>query len=377
MATTEVPAHNHTNDQSINPGVTSLATLHRKSDISTFLKLDGEREEHAGQIFNLGHRVSLDIKKPLILPERLVGKMLEMATPEEAEIVLKINEMLLDKRIVVNIGPILDQFVKKLVKTKPELSNGVVVLNKYNYVFTECDDHGGVARDIKKTLKTLQMNQNGEVVYHQLGRSMPSYLPIPFEGSKLDYGTWGRPAVIEGDFNNPELEINLSFLNVEKIGRFRINDKKSSGFWPTDITMNVQKVVSDSNFENGYALVTSLHTTVGINKMSPGAAGKLYGDLLKVAPDDPRQFYHNLLVRRGELAYRKDGSPAGDGNGQSHIWAVLIGSYTIVPVRNGKLVLGEDKSIMHHDCDTQPPRERGVVVSLIKSPENQVALRKS
>ncbi len=335
-----------------------------------FLGLDKTRGEYARKIFGLGHQVNLEIEKTPLIPERLYKIMLDIGTPEELKALKHVNEMLLDQHIVYNMGDNLDQTVKKAVLEFPEMKNGLAILNGHNYAFTECDKYGGVARDIKKALKKISVytgqdqtpNGNG----HVMSSVMPAYLPIPFEGSKLDYGTWGRPAVIDTDTNRTKLNLNLSLVDVHTIKRFLVNDKKTPGFWPTDITENVQKVVTNSKMDKGFALVTTLHTTVGIMKMAQSDIESLHKDLLIIAPDDPSQYYHNQLQVRGILKLRTDGKPSGDGNGQSHIQAALIGSYTIVPVENGVLDLKGKERIFHHDCDTLPPRERGVAVTLIE-----------
>lgn len=345
----------------------TLRTTAQK-ELPLFLVLDRSRYTFAKKLFTLGHNTYLEVEKQEIYPLHCQEAALNAArTPEETAKVLKVNEMLLDMRYVHNIGDDLDRTVKNVLLERPTLKTGLAMLNRYNYAFTECDKIGGVARDLKKVLKKVQdIVEQKTGVREPFGAMLPSYLVVPFEGSKLDYGTWGRVAVVHGDVKTDNINLSLSLLEVNRVQRFLVNDKKESGLWPTDVTENVQNIVSRSGLAEGYAIVTTLHTTVGINKMNPDLIKKLHQDLLEIAPDVSSMYYHNILLRRGELKLRSNGKPFGDGNGQSHVWASLIGSYTIVPFRNGILSLEDGDRIIHHDVDKLPPRERGVAVTLIE-----------
>jgi thiamine phosphate synthase YjbQ (UPF0047 family) len=370
MATSEIPHVRQTHPKGIDnthalPDITLRADTQKQSLL--FMELDREKLQYAKQIFDMGHKSTLEIERQPILPKRLVDKMLEAATPEERKTVLRINEMLLDTRIVGNIGDELDQTVKKAVMWHPGLRNGLAILNGHNYAFMEHDKYGGSARDLKKALKKVSEFTGSK---SNFGSFMTPYLPIPFEGSKLDYGTWGRPAVINQEVDASKVRLDLSLLGIHTVKRFLVDDKKEKGFWPTDVTNNVQKIVSDSKLDSGFAVVTTLHTTIGIMKMDPKDMKQMHKDLLSIAPDDQSLYYHNKIATKGELKLREDGDTLGDGNGQSHVMASLIGSYTIVPVKNGRLVLENNDRILHLDCDTLPPRERGVAVTLIEKPKD-------
>ena len=51
-------------------------------------------------------------------------------------------------------------------------------------------------------------------------------------------------------------------------------------------------------------------------------------------------------------------------NGHSHLQATLLGPSLMVPVRDGKPVLGTRQQIFHIECDVRP-RERTVVVTVL------------
>jgi len=355
-----------------NPITNAYEMLRQTETKPLFMTLDREKVAYISRIFDLGHRMNLEIEKPDIIPKEVYNRLHEICNGDDMRAMKLINERLLDMRVVANIGDDLDQTVKKAVLKFPHLRNGLAILNGHNYAFTECDNYGGVARDIKQALKKVNA-ANGTV---GLGSTMPAYLPIPFEECKLDYGTWGRPAVIDENVSAPVLNLSLSLLEVHTVRRFKVNDKNRGNEWTsdraTDITANVQGIVSGSGLNEGFAVVTTLHTTVGIMKMNPEFTPKLYSDLLLIAPDKPELYYHNKLVRKGELKRRKDGTMYGDGNGVSHVMAGLLGSYTIAKVENGKIVLEDKERLLHHDMDTQPQRERYVAVTLIAKEEGKV-----
>ena len=343
-------------------------TLRR--ELPLFLTEDKEKIQHVRALFELGHKMNFEVRKERIIPKSVFDKIDGICNEEEMAIMRKVNERLLDKHIVVNVADALDMTVKNAVLERPDLRNGIAIINDFTYTFSEFDSFGGTARDIKKALKRVLARINdGTSTQHTIGSIMTPYLPIPFEGSKLDYGTWGRPALIDENIGRHELDLTASLVKVDSIRRFTVPDKPHSGFWHKDVTDEVQKVVAESGLNDGYALVTTLHTTIGMIKMDPAKMKSLHRDLLEVAPEDPAQYYHNRLSSKGVLELRKDGKPLGDLNGQSHVMASLIGFYTLVQFKGGKLQLDGNDRILHIDCDTLPPRERGAAVSIIGTKE--------
>jgi thiamine phosphate synthase YjbQ (UPF0047 family) len=340
-----------------------------KARAPLFLQLDKTKLKYLENLYNAGAKTSFEVEKELLLPKELLEpRILNLLTPAAIERIIRVNEKLLDKHIVVNVADALDMAIKNIVLDYPDLTNGIVILNDYTYAFTELDNHSGINRDLKKALKSVQEQMVKSGIVDQkfsIGSIMTPYLPIPFEGSKLDYGTWGRPALIDTKIGIERLELTAALLKVKSIKRFGVRGKPQSGFWYKDVTEEVMSIAKNSGLDEGYALITTLHTTVGIIKMNPNDAEQFHDDLLFYAPDDPTQYYHNKLVRRGELKLRTDGRPLGDGNGGSHVKAALTGFYTVVPFKKGMLEIEDGERILQMDYDTLQPRERGVVVSLI------------
>ena len=350
--------------------------LTRRNDLGhagkpLFLELDRQKQDHVARLFETGTKITVEGDKQEILPKRLVDLMIRecesTGAKDDLELVVRKNEKDLDQRIVGDIGRDLDQAVKRAVLKHPEFTDGLAIIRGSGFAFME-HEHGS-ARDLKKALKhTLEVVQNSGSNGHITSMSsiLPKFMPIPFTGSKLNYGTWGRPSFVDENIAESEFCMDVSLVKVKAIENITVNDKKESGFWTTDITDAVQEKVAKHGLMDGYALVTSFHTTVGIVKMRPEDTGRLHDDLLSIAPDSTDQYYHNRIRRRGELKLRRDGDCLGDGNGQSHVMASLTGFYTLALVADGKLQLQDGERILHHDFDTLPPRERFSAVTLVE-----------
>ena len=287
--------------------------IRKETELPLFLLLDKEKHGYLAGIFAKGHLMSVEGEKPEIVPKHVFEASLQACrTVEERDTTLRVNERLLDQRIVVNIAADLDQTIKKY----SVFPDGLAILHGPGFAFME-HEHGS-ARDLKKALKAVR-----EIVqrYGSDGHGMTlssiltPYMPIPFVGKKLNYGTWGRPSLTDEDITATGFKLDLSILKVNSIETFHVTDKPHSGFWTTDITDRVQEMVRGSGLKEGYALVTSFHTTVGIIKMKIDDIEKLHTDLLKVAPDDEANYYHNKLRVKGMLKLRSDGKALGDGNG--------------------------------------------------------------
>jgi thiamine phosphate synthase YjbQ (UPF0047 family) len=371
MATTQIsPSSGGVTDKTVihpvNPTLkVPLPSLRDERLVPSFLQLDRKKIGYVDGLFERGSKMIVEGEKPEITPKHVFEASLAACRSEEERArTIRVNERLLDQRIVVNIGPDLDQTIKNYA-THPD---GVAILKGPGFAFME-HEHGS-ARDLKKAVKrTLELvKESGTNGHGPMSTMLTPVLPLPFQGFKLNYGTWGRPAFIDENIDTTKFQLNLSIVKVNSIERFIINEKPKSGFYTSDITDRVQEKVTKSGLQEGFALVTSFHTTVGIIKMNPADVPQLHKDLLKVAPEDPSFYYHNKVETKGVLKLRSDGKHLGDGNGMSHVHASLIGFYTMVPVKDGKLVLDGER-ILHHDCDTLPPRERGIAVTTIEKKE--------
>ena len=191
---------------------------------------------------------------------------------------------------------------------------------------------------------------------------------IPFNGRKIEVGTWQKlnyidPAAVE----HPEdpmcfyVTIFGSTDHVLRIWEIRNGSPTAA----KDITEDVEKVVEGLGVKNGVAVVFGMHTTIGTALMKPENVDNMIHLLNTVAPNDldPNlrvPYQHHLNVN--------------DGNGHSHIQSLLMGTTVLMPVKDGKVNVGE-RRIMAFDCDdNQAPRERGFTITVIKDNSEERSL---
>ena len=125
-----------------------------------------------------------------------------------------------------------------------------------------------------------------------------------------------------------------------------------------NITDKVQEIIDNSGIREGFVLVYSPHTTMGImiNHNEP----MLLQDFLKVfhrlVPVD-NQYSHDLFeLRRGKKA-------DGRSNGQAHCQTMLIGVSETIPVEKGKMIITERQSIFAVEFDGS--RKRDLIIQVI------------
>lgn len=114
-----------------------------------------------------------------------------------------------------------------------------------------------------------------------------------------------------------------------------------------DITSQVQKVVSESNVDDGIVTVFVPHTTCGIT-INEGA--------------DP-DVVHDIKFQLEKLIPYQQGYHHMEGNADSHIKTCLVGSSENIIIKNGQLILGTWQSIFL--CDFDGPRNRKVYIKII------------
>jgi secondary thiamine-phosphate synthase enzyme len=118
-----------------------------------------------------------------------------------------------------------------------------------------------------------------------------------------------------------------------------------------DLTELVAAVVARSKVRTGLVHVFNVGSTaaLGTIEFEPGLQEDLPAILDRLIPPS-RNYGH-------EQAWH-------DGNGHSHLQATLLGPGLVVPVGEGKLILGTWQQIVHLECDTRP-RQRAVVVTVM------------
>lgn len=125
-----------------------------------------------------------------------------------------------------------------------------------------------------------------------------------------------------------------------------------------DITHDVEEVLKESKVKNGQVMVFSPHTTAGvaINQNETLLMQDFQRVLYRLVPIDER-YSHDLF----EL---KSGSKSdGRSNGHSHCKNLLVGVSEVVPVADGKMLLGDRQNIFLVELDGA--RKRDIVVQVM------------
>ncbi|MCX8183605.1 MAG: secondary thiamine-phosphate synthase enzyme YjbQ [Crenarchaeota archaeon] len=118
-----------------------------------------------------------------------------------------------------------------------------------------------------------------------------------------------------------------------------------------DITMKVEKVVSETGIRNGIANIFVPGSTGAVTTMEyePGLLKDLPNTLERVAPSNA-SYEHEKTWH--------------DGNGHSHVRAAIIGPSITIPIRNGALRLGTWQQVVFLELDTRP-RSRRIIVTCL------------
>ncbi len=125
-----------------------------------------------------------------------------------------------------------------------------------------------------------------------------------------------------------------------------IKTKKDMEF--VNITGHVQKIIDESDVENGVCYLYVPHTTAAIT-INEGADPAVVQDIIEQLNKNAPKFgrYHHL-----------------EGNAHAHIKASILGSSQIVLIANKKLALGTWQSIFF--CEFDGPRSRRVYAQILK-----------
>ena len=117
-----------------------------------------------------------------------------------------------------------------------------------------------------------------------------------------------------------------------------------------DITHQINRVVAESNIENGSLCATVIGSTGSLTtiEFEPGVVEDLKKAINRIAPPD--------LEYEHEKAWH-------DGNGHSHVQAALIGPSITLPIRNGCLKLGTWQQLVAINHDNRP-RNRKIEVTI-------------
>ena len=131
--------------------------------------------------------------------------------------------------------------------------------------------------------------------------------------------------------------------------RFKVSTKGFNDI--VDITVKVAAAVKYSKIKEGICLVFCPGSTVGLTTIE--AEPNLIEDF--------KEFLEKLVP--SNRPYRHDRT-WGEANAFSHILSALIKPFLVIPVEDGKLILGTWQQVILVDFDSRP-REREILVKLI------------
>lgn len=114
-----------------------------------------------------------------------------------------------------------------------------------------------------------------------------------------------------------------------------------------DITAKVERLIRESQIENGMCVLFVPHTTAGIT-INEGADPSVRQDVIETL--------NKLVPFEGNYSHLEGNSPA-------HIKSTLVGCSQVVIVEKGKMLLGTWQSI--YFCEFDGPRNRKVFVKII------------
>jgi secondary thiamine-phosphate synthase enzyme len=123
-----------------------------------------------------------------------------------------------------------------------------------------------------------------------------------------------------------------------------------------DVTPQILSDLTDSGIRNGFGTVTSRHTTTAltINENEQRLLEDVKSFLTKLIPPGEHYLHNDIHLR--------DCPSDEPENAHSHLAAMLLGSSEVIPVNEGRPILGQYQSIMLVELDG--PRERNVAVQI-------------
>ena len=145
-----------------------------------------------------------------------------------------------------------------------------------------------------------------------------------------------------------------------KIITEKIEYKSKKQFEFLDITEKIEKIIAKNKIKEGQVLVYSLHTTLSI-KINEKERG-LFNDFAEIIENlipKKRYYQHNDLKIRTENLTCEPG--ASDCiNGHSHCQNMIMNTSEIIPISEGKMMLGTWQRIFAIELDCA--RNRKLIV---------------
>ncbi len=119
-----------------------------------------------------------------------------------------------------------------------------------------------------------------------------------------------------------------------------------------DITAEIRSCLAATGVRSGFVVVTSQHTTtaVAVNEYEARLLEDVKAFLKRLIPPQDKYLHNDIHLR--------ECPPDEPRNAHSHLAAMLLGSSEVIPVQEGKLVLGRYQSVIMLELDG--PRQRHV-----------------
>lgn len=114
-----------------------------------------------------------------------------------------------------------------------------------------------------------------------------------------------------------------------------------------DVSLTVKDIIAKSGVQNGICHIAMLHSTAGL----------LLAAKQKELAEDVMANIERMVPTRVDFKHRETASDAG-----GHVKTALTGSQLSLPVKNGKLIIGENKVITFAEYDGPRPRSFYVAV---------------
>ena len=143
-----------------------------------------------------------------------------------------------------------------------------------------------------------------------------------------------------------------------KIKKQTITKESKSQIEFIDITQDVEAILTESGIKDGQALVFSPHSTasIAVNENESLLLQDFQRLLYRLVPIDERYSHDLFELKR---AVRSDGR----SNGHSHCKDFLLGVSEIIPVADGKMLLGEHQNIFLVEMDGA--RKRNIIIQIM------------
>jgi secondary thiamine-phosphate synthase enzyme len=119
-----------------------------------------------------------------------------------------------------------------------------------------------------------------------------------------------------------------------------------------DITDRIEAAMNSAAVENGLAVVCVPHTTAGVTVQENADPDVQHDILLKL----------DRLFPRDEPGFRH-----AEGNSDSHLKTMFVGSSVTLMVQRARLVRGTWQGV--YLCEFDGPRERNVTVQVVGDPQ--------